>query len=338
MIITNSILKLIFALLILTSIRSYSQTEDIEAFEKLFIIPSWQSDSLVGKVKSFSQTAIRPNATVKELAPGEIDLESTEFLTFTKFFDNQGYLSSISYLYNGKEALGKYFYDFENQNIIFKNTSQGSEFSRILYDLDKKKNILSYKYFSPVNTLLVEVKANYDKDNHIVLLKVIEDDVKTNYKITKIYNELGQLIEMFIIDFYKNIRTHKKYQYAASGDVRFEQDYKYDFSNQSDINLEGNLDERVTRQLDYFYSSSNENGKIVYYNSSDNVPVIFIYRYKYDQHGQVVEKISEYEDGTEYYHAFYSFKYDEKGNWVNRTETVDGKIMLIINREFTYFD
>ncbi|MBV7440439.1 hypothetical protein KRX57_03330 [Weeksellaceae bacterium TAE3-ERU29] len=58
--------------------------------------------------------------------------------------------------------------------------------------------------------------------------------------------------------------------------------------------------------------------------------------YKYNNRGERIEE--KYEYSSIIINSTYKYKYDEKGNWINRIEFIDDKPKYIEERKYEYYD
>lgn len=236
-------------------------------------------------------------------------------------YDMQGNKSEVTW-YNSDERVKykkSFKYDVENRKI---NEIGINKFDNIDYSID-------FKYDDNGN-LIEEYCSNFNEDS-------------TKDSKTYVYDLWGNRTEICIYSFYDDTLRHKienTYDYKNNiidstvyelGIYKYQRIYKYDQNNflieEERINNEGNIIEKTT------YKYDDKGNQIELENFFSNEKLV---RY-YDDKRMVREVKSYNSKGIVERTTNFHYRYDEKGNWVEKIITIDNIPSYIEEREIEYF-
>lgn len=160
------------------------------------------------------------------------------------------------------------------------------------------------------------------------------------------YDSKKNLLEVTIYDPNKQIREVLKYSYnpqTLTGEVMgYDANGKFSGKQVATYDKKGNkiseisLDEKENFLLK-MESTYDAKSNLLEKSFEDKESKKVRLKYVYDKHNNVVEE-NYYGEGNQLYgQKIFSYKYDSKGNWIERTEQIYGVENVLTQREIIYF-
>jgi hypothetical protein len=246
---------------------------------------------------------------------------------------------------------------------------------RTTYIYDSSWNVTEMSSFHLDGKLVCKFTFKYNNSNQVIEQCNYNGSDSLVYKSTMIYDKYGNLQEKIYVDKKKKDdfkctykyddrknETEEYYPYYANDSLRgFKIIQKFDSRNnmtdQSYFNNKGGLASKNSMK----YNSENEKIECINYGSKDSIRYKVTYKYNadhkltevtnydatgnltthctrtYDDHGNITEAVGYKSDGTidEKYNA--KWEYDDQGNWVSMTTTLNGKPQAITEWKTGYY-
>jgi uncharacterized protein YkuJ len=197
-----------------------------------------------------------------------------------------------------------------------RNSKLKNEF-HVQFDSIGNKVIEIFKFSD--NTVRNKIAYQYNYENHS--FKQIYSDDKGSILLRTIFeiNKMGKITSMTIYDKNNKIINNGKLIYNADGKLK----------TVTSLDTKGN----ITMEVKYVYDSLgfirtkesilvNEHFRFQYIRNTKGFPVKIM---KFNSNGVCIEK------------SHYSYTYDKKGNWIERTEMLNDSIYEYKTRKLTYY-
>lgn len=341
----------------LSSISACSKKED-----KPIENTDWEKMDLMAKVKSLKSTKYR---FVKEAEEFETKGHSVRSVTFN---DRGRIVENISYFNDKYFTKEKYKYDNQGNNIEVAYTdTSGSLQSKTTFEYDEEGNKIKTFYYRG-DSLSSEETCWYDEKGH--LLKLLSFDKSTTYYK---YDKQGNKIEETC--YSDSILMHNSFWKYDEKDTKLEEvyysadtlqsrfTYKYDEQGRKLEELYYNPDSSLNAQTTYTYEeglrieetkdygldSVLQGHSISKVYEKDNLSEVSFY----NTEGKLIETISQRfnDKGNLIEHRSVKFisssrhtdtwtwlyEYDDKGNWIQKTELLNALPQTKTVREIVYY-
>ncbi len=263
------------------------------------------------------------------------NVKSIESLTYTYDDDDERFFSHSKALFDqqGKPVEQHKF-----------NTSDGSLHSKRINIYDKSGNAESEHYKGEVKperpSFLYDQNGNfykiiYDSENEKSEV-VFEYDQQQNLIGRSVYIE-NILKEKAVWEYDKNRNKTKRdlYRYSSNGDfdIKLTLQYEYDRKGRIIANYRFEDDTISYKSLFEYKKKGKEKIAFIYLNGRDfsNKETI-IYNNK---NNIIAEK--NYRNGKIKYQITYNYKYDAKGNWIERKRFYNERLAGLIKRVIAYY-
>ncbi|HNW99357.1 MAG TPA: hypothetical protein PKK00_13190 [Bacteroidales bacterium] len=259
---------------------------------------------LKGDVKSLTETIYDASEKFGEIQKGEKKYK------YFSLFNEDG--NKTDYSENNFPSLmsnfdKKYDFKYDDKGTIIEwnlYKSNGKLDRKEKYKIDDKGNKIEENWYDGDGSLKFKIIFKYDEKGNLI---------KTNW-----YNSHDSLKfkEAFKYDSKGNQIEYIEYKYAADSSLVIKQTFKYDDKNNqiemNDCNIDGSINCKYT--------------------------------YKYDEKGNEIEKINYAPDGSITEKVNSEYAYDDKNNWIKKTEKSLLKIFgyesityNITEREIVYY-
>ncbi|MEH1009402.1 hypothetical protein VDP25_16815 [Winogradskyella sp. ECml5-4] len=267
-------------------------------------------------------------------------------------FNKLGNLTSIKeFLYNGK-VINEEIYTYDKNDLLVKrkeidNYGKGSFYDNdFFYDTKDSLTqwIISNKDFKRIH------KIQRDENNRPIKREVIQNDTIFNTYIVK-YDQNNNVISenefklndipLKLLERKFNDQNLKEIEqvieYKTWDTLSYENRYFYDDNN----NL---LLEKIIIENDSTY----EERRYRYHNNGElktavntpkgNYTYFTIQTEKYNENGNIIERLNEPSDSKPKTIWSYKYKYDSKKNWIEKVNYKDNKPLRIVKRKIEYYE
>jgi hypothetical protein len=202
-----------------------------------------------------------------------------------------------------------------------KYSPDSTSFAEILYKIDDNGNILHAKAGELRQALVTERRYTYDKYNNLIsyvrFRKSSENGMTTRY----IFNDQQQNTEIHYFD--------------QSGNITNKNIFKYDqFGNQIEKNR-FNTKRNAGSKIEYFYDSKGNKIESKHYSYSGGL--IYQLKFTYDSKGNLLSKSQIQPDESVLRTERNQYEYDDRGNWILKTEYVQSKAKYVVERQIKYY-
>lgn len=197
---------------------------------------------------------------------------------------------------------------------------QDNPVDRITYSYDKEGNLINEDIYSGTENIVVRNVYEYNKDNKKVSEVRYDKDSLVIFSTSFEYDG-DNLLMKEVKDGKGKTEYLQKMEYTDNNKVKYK-------------TVTDNFDNsQTTEQFKY-----DEKGNKILWQVTKNEEPYMEVNYSYDDHNNmtgfsVTNKIN---DETE--KRAYTYKYDEKGNWIEKVIAIDGSPRFIEKREISYFD
>jgi len=186
----------------------------------------------------------------------------------------------------------------------------------------------SMSFLSTEEEVMFRSRYKHDAFGVTILEQIVDNNDEVIARTHYIYDDQHVLTESYVEDAELQVENRIRYKYDASGRL-IQRSYN------------DPLGQMYRREM-YRYNPDGTILSSTIYNRQDQK--VMELRYEYDRQGQPITKtVFDYSDvEPEVFVTLYRYQYDERGNWVQRTEySVEGSIRTpeyITERSIQYFD
>lgn len=270
----------------------------------------------------------------------------TIFEEFTYKSKNQP-LTHVQYNQGVPGINTKYTWDEKNENdniIITRRNNDNTQIDKV-QQLFENGKIVEIRRFNNRDLLTDKTGHVYDNRGNVIekidYLNFEKPQFKTVYEYnddnnlvseTK-YDKAGNVLYKTVSD-YDNKLLIKTETLNADGSLEYSKEMKYDDKgNTVFVSVYDKFSDRKI-QDEFEYDDKGNKIKVL---KSENGSHLFTTTYSYDEHNNlkiitVTDNSSEITENIEY-----EYEYDNKGNWVRKSITLNGVLKYIVERTITYF-
>ncbi len=234
--------------------------------------------------------------------------------------------------------------DFEAKE-KFGELAKDSLLFKITYSYDESGNEIEESSFDSKGSLLSKMSFEYDEAGNPIESNRFNSDGSLAHKFIFKYNDQGKVRERSAYDstldnkcifkYNEAGKVIEKYNYYSDGTLDDKMIYKYKNQDKEvEINCYNSIDSVISRTV----SKYDENGKEIesnFYNPGGNT-IWLTSSNKYNADGLLVENIY-FEIERKKSVSKYIYKFDKKGNWIEKSKYVDNKPSQITVREIEYY-
>lgn len=220
-------------------------------------------------------------------------------------YDDAGNMTEESDFDSNGKLFDKYSYKYDGKNLIeeINYDSDGSVIFRSAYKYDKSGNLIEKNEYNSKGGLSdTSTYAYDDKDNMTKKGGTSSNACRWTYS----YDKDGNMFEKFRYDC--DDRLREKFTYSKNVIERIQTDYEMNQHRLPDDEVRERTKEIIT---------TNDNGNI-------------IERKEYTFEGRFICYLTRT--------TTYEYKYDEKGNWIERIQSENDTPQYITEREYEYYD
>jgi len=251
-------------------------------FGQIAFVTTWKGQELKGQVKSIKATTYFANEKFDEVIKG--DLLSWKLWRFDAKGESTEYTK---------------FGDFYEETVKFEN-KYDSQNRLTEKDCFNSNGDLAWKRVNKYDNEKITQTIYYNEDGILSEKYLYKYDDNTKKCETWQYDGNGDLIYKWVHD--KNGNLLEEYDYFSTGDVSKKTEYEYDNS--------GTLNRTLIYELLYSLYGSEKFEEEYLYNDKADIIVLKSYDYSYDDdYNPVTTQKIEYT---------YKYKYDNKGNWIEK--------------------
>lgn len=277
-----------------------------------------------GKIKSISSTVHRT-----AMKDGKIELLSVSQLG-KRTFNEAGYMTVKEYQFNtlsmGEGPKRKTVYVYNKDNEATKETSYKDETKgRYSEYIHKDGQLVEAKYYKEDGTLMGTQYMSYDDNGNKLLSKATDVE--------------GNPIQVVELTYTKDNKVASAKENKRGKFVRYA---KYEYPNEKEekvISMDTKAaDETIKSYTVNTYDDNKNVISAVQYTADGTLEKKTIYKYN-EQGDQTLREISD-ADGVieDYNYVRYEYKYDEKGNWIEKTEYLkNGNSLDLEKRVIEYY-
>ena len=241
-------------------------------------------------------------------------------------YDDKGNVIANNYIKDNDSISNKnswvYKYDANGNMIQEKRFDEKGNltFMKIIF-YNEKGRCMKENFYTTDSTFDGGYTFNDDENGNIIEWNKLDSNGTSTGRETYKFDNLNNEIEWCKYNSKNVLHDRNSYKYDSNGNKIEEWDSTFYgsltsvFTYKFDIN--GNKVEK-----NHFLSNGNTSGKETY---------------DYDSKGNLIQHNFFNKDGSLRYNTSYNYIYDEKGNWVKKTETDNGKQGNISKREIEYY-
>jgi len=269
-----------------------------------------------------------------------------------RIYGNVKSIESLTYTYNNDEerffSHSKVIFDQQGKPVEQNkfNTSDGSLDSKRIAVYDKNGNVESDRYKGDVKpenpSYIYDQNGNFSKiiyDSENEKSEVIfEYDQQQNIIGRSVYTE--EIIEEKAVWEYDKNRNKTKrdlYRYSPNGDLdaKLTLQYEYDRKGRIIANYRFANDTITYKSLFEYKKKGKEKIAFVYLHGED-----FSYREAtiYNKKNDIIAEKKYHQSGKLNYQITYTYKYDIKGNWIEKKRFYNERLAELSKRNIEYYE
>jgi hypothetical protein len=292
----------------------------------IFAQTTLEKKGLKGEVKTMSATTYR--SAIEE---GKIVLLSVSLLQKATF-NEAGYMSTNEYQAN-TISLG----DGPKRKRVFELNKENQTTKETFYKDDVKGRHSEYTY---KDGLLAETKY-YKEDGTLMGTQYITYDANGNKLMSNATDPKGNTMQKVELTYTKDNKIASAKENKRGKLVRY---VKYEYPNEKEekvirMDTKAENEETIKGYTVKTYDDNENVLRSVSYDSDGKPGSVFLY--EYNEQGENTLKTStdgEGDEVEEYNYMRYEYKYDEKGNWIEKTEYLkNGNSMDVTKRKIEYY-
>lgn len=273
-------------------------------------------------IKSIKSQAFKVRKVSKRLKTSEIEYDYENYQR--DYFEDGRIKRELQYFIDDEEQEIEYIYD-EKDSLIKKN----------IFDISDDDRELKYSFSYEYENDTLKIVYGLDDDDEVIRIGEY------------IYYEGGYSV----LEYDKDDKDDKSKHILK----KYNQDYQ-EISYESKWNDGKYLEKRL-----YFYNKDNKldsinnynDGKLLFkhvYTYGDSLSTVELINYqveedgflvwtrRYNQKEEVVSFIQNVSKKTNDALRYYSYKYDDYGNWIEKNESYNVVLYKIVKREIEYYD
>ena len=240
----------------------------------------------------------------------------------------------------------EYLWDNEGNNIaITKRNADHTPMSRIEMKYRKGNMIEKITYNAQNNPIDKKTYSYDDKGNKVGEAIYLRSEY-VQYKMHFKYNDKNKLIEEAQYDKDGKLLYRSTYEYRGDDLAKtetFNDKGEVEFSKKNSYDKNGNLTGEMTYEKfsntttieKYQYDSFNNKTMV---SVSKNDVLMLKISYKYDDKNNVIASHAFDGQDRPRESRTYAYKYDDNGNWTQKTIAIGGKPSFIVERSIKYFE
>jgi len=219
-----------------------------------------------------------------------------------------------------------------NQTLISSYDRSGNKTETLIYDAEGGlMQVYRYSYDSRDNLI---VRSSYHPNGNQIQKDTYRYDSKGNLIENARQNFSLQQHTTFYVDYDKKGREQKLTRCASDGEILSVRSFSYDRQGNKNEASEDIELETLSYYSSVFDTKGNE---IESYEHDSEGNIVTRSISAYDNNDQVIERVSYRADGSVIRHNSYEYQYDQKQNWIIKTEYQDSIPLSISIREIEYY-
>ncbi|MCX6351305.1 MAG: hypothetical protein NTX03_05530, partial [Bacteroidetes bacterium] len=160
-------------------------------------------------------------------------------------------------------------------------------------------------------------------------------DERGNGSGTICYNAEGGVMWRNTITFNEMNKITGIYNYNPQDELSYWSENKYDDKGNQTESKIYSKDGEVTNWQTYKYNDKNDCIELNFYKPDGSLERSSSYSYEYDSDGK---RINNYTPPEKKLHESYTYKYDKHGNWIEKIKRFKNVAELIVKRDITYYN
>ncbi len=268
-------------------------------------------------------------------------------------FNKLGNLTSSKEFYSNGKISDEIIYSYDEQDRLIKRKEIDNYYGkRSFYDnefiYDNKDSlsqwIISDKDFKRIH------KIQRDENNRPIKREVIQNDTifntyivkydKNNNVISENEFKLNNIPIKLLERKFNNQNLKEKEQiieYKTWDTLNYENKYFYDNNNNLILGKFIIENDSTYEERTYSYHNNGELKKVVN-KPKGNYTYFTIQTEKYNENGNIIERLNEPSDSKPKAIWSYQYKYDSKKNWIEKVNYKDNKPLVIVKRKIEYYE
>jgi hypothetical protein len=235
-------------------------------------------------------------------------------------FDENGFITLTEI--GGRYALAStvnYIYDSEFRLLSREQTDDSATvLNADYYTYDESGLLTKHKEYSLSNTYVHDF--TYTADKHISTKKTYDYYGKLTQAIEFYYDETGAVAE--------------EHYYNSNMEFTHYKAFSYDEQYNLEECLTADPKQNQIRKFEYKYNSRYQPIEEII---TQEKQITYKINTRYDEHGNIVEKISYQPDSNRTTKQTHEYEYDEQGNWTNHKLFLDSALQSEEYRTLTYY-
>ncbi|MDD2635588.1 MAG: hypothetical protein PHW82_08840 [Bacteroidales bacterium] len=213
----------------------------------------------------------------------------------------------------------RYYYNYDETAVIGK----GSMESRDVMQFNNNGFIINYANYGSENYLISETKKFYNENG------LCDSSL--------VYNYLGEICESIVFFYDETGLLFKTENHYPDGKLMSIEKTEYNADRKPvKTELFDGIEEEAIVISETQYNDKNQKEQGIFHDISQDVYMLT--KYEYDSDGMLSKRSYFDKDGELQDTYEFEYEFDNKGNWITRSEIRNGKMAFIVERELVYFD
>jgi hypothetical protein len=310
----------------------------------LFAETDIDKENLKGSVSTFFPYKYQPDLDSETL---NWELNYSPYGEKKKYFTEQGMLIKEEIFAEDGNMYGGSSYGYDNMNnlILITDYDHSNEIDRIYkYTFDEKGNVL-VEYCSNADSVFFSIyEFFYDENGNKISSECHDSLDNCTEAFTYKFDERGNITEQTVIN-YDWIQDRTVYSYDSNDRMVENRIYDVDDVLIEITSIEYNENDDYASIFKHKLETDEISEYKFKYNEDNKMTEAMIYKndilfktdlYEYNEQGDDSSIVLKFTDRTESY--TYEYVYDEKGNWIEKIEYLNGVASIKYIQEISYFD
>ncbi len=214
------------------------------------------------------------------------------------------------------------FYDKHGLKIkILKYYSGGVLNQKELYTYDKNRRIISKTVYNADDHLRFRTEHQYDRNGNGIAVTYYDYKDKVTSKVLYKYDELNHKIE--------------EMSFIHGDSLAYKKTFKNDEKGFKVEEFVYNSEEEIGHFTKYRYDSNGNETELKYFNPNGTANMII--KYHYDKYQNITDEIF-YRPDSLIAHWNYTYRFDERDNWISQSRFMNNNGLDIFEREIEYYE
>ncbi len=240
-------------------------------------------------------------------------------------YDSKNVPIGRSFLGHNGELVEKFIYTYTQgrKTDSIRLGHYGNQVEKYSWQYDAKGNRIREISFRNIDSSVINTAYDYNEAGKLLRLSRKHSiDKNLDYSLQYQYDAKGNMIS--------------EYKHYRNGKADYKKEYSYDSSGNKVGFIQYTAEGKIVERLSYAYDKKGNLAEENKYDSSGAFSSRLVY--KYDERNNEIERSRYLPSGKPDVQIAWTYEYDKQGNWILKTQLINGAVAGVIKREFEYFD